>query len=975
MTEGNVTGSLSVTASVTENATLLYQWYTNTSASNTGGTAISGATSATYTLPTTLAAGTYYYFCEITAEDATAVRTAAVTVTVSAKPVPAITIGKQPTAPAELTEGEIPADTKLTVEATATEGVTLAYQWHTYDPEADELFEAIEGATSASYTLPATLAVGTYYYVCEITAEGAAAVQTDPVKVTVVGKLPDPTHTIEASPAAVLQFGSLETGYTQPAAQTVTITNTGTGTVTLAQPTATGYVIGTLSKTEITAGATATFTVQPKAGLTAGTYNETITINGSGNTKATVSAQFTVKAPSEGGDDTHIISASALTSFGSLETGYTQPAAQTVTITNSGTGTVTLTQPTSTNYTIGALSNTELAAGATATFTVQPKAGLAAGTYNETITVSGSGGAKATVSAQFTVTAPSEGGDDTHIISASALTSFGSLETGYTQPAAQTVTITNTGTGAVTLAQPTSTNYTIGSLSNTEIAAGATATFTVQPKAGLSAGTYNETITVSGSGGAKATVSAQFTVTAPSGGPVKITPAAIVGVTSPVTGAEPDMDIPATDQYTAVIVWMDSNSTPHTGPFAAGEVYRAMIKLTAKPGYTFEGLTSEQIEAGFTVNGITPGAGTGDTEIIVNVYFPATEGNTGPVKITPAAIAGVTNPVAGAAAQSSVPDTDQYTTVIEWTSDYGGTFTGTAFAAGTVYRLQIVMNAKPGYTFAGLTADDLKGFTVNGIAPSSTNPFSDTKAVVQVTFPATGKALVTPGTITGVTTPVAGGTPDMTADATDQYTAEVTWMKSSGITHTGPFENRTIYRVMLILTAKADYTFEGLTEEQIKAGFKVNGITPYKVQTGNTFILVYVEFPEIGAPAETLITPGQITGVTTPATGDMPDLTIDDTDAYTATIAWQLVDDTPHTVPFAAGTVYEAKIVLTAKPGYTFSELTYNDIRGKFSVNGVNPQSATPGNTEITFTVFFPATGTSGDNDIDYGREEEEEWP
>ena len=101
-TEGAINGTLSVTASVTENATLTYQWYSNTSASNTGGTIISGATGASYKLPTDLKAGTYYYFCEVSAEKAKAVRTSAVTVKVDAKPAPpapVITIGTQPTAP------------------------------------------------------------------------------------------------------------------------------------------------------------------------------------------------------------------------------------------------------------------------------------------------------------------------------------------------------------------------------------------------------------------------------------------------------------------------------------------------------------------------------------------------------------------------------------------------------------------------------------------------------------------------------------------------------------------------------------------------------------------------------------------------------------------------------------------------------------------------------------------------------------
>lgn len=91
--------------------------------------------------------------------------------------------------------------------------------------------------------------------------------------------------------------------------------------------------------------------------------------------------------------------------FGSLAVGYSVPAAQTVTITNTGNSSVTLTQPTSTNYTIGALSTITLAANGTATFTVTPKTGLAVGNYNETLTVSTNHSTNATVELSFSVTA------------------------------------------------------------------------------------------------------------------------------------------------------------------------------------------------------------------------------------------------------------------------------------------------------------------------------------------------------------------------------------------------------------------------------------------------------------------------------------------------------------------------------------------------------------------------------------------
>jgi len=56
--------NLSVSASRSDGGTLIYQWYSNTSESNSGGSIITGATSSSYSLPTGTA-GTYYYFVEV----------------------------------------------------------------------------------------------------------------------------------------------------------------------------------------------------------------------------------------------------------------------------------------------------------------------------------------------------------------------------------------------------------------------------------------------------------------------------------------------------------------------------------------------------------------------------------------------------------------------------------------------------------------------------------------------------------------------------------------------------------------------------------------------------------------------------------------------------------------------------------------------------------------------------------------------
>ncbi len=104
------------------------------------------------------------------------------------------------------------------------------------------------------------------------------------------------TYGISAD-ATALDFGSVYTGYTRPAAQTVTITNTGNQTLNLEQPASTkSFEVGNLSKTQLAPDEKATFTVQPKAGLAAGVYREEIQVSDSGNVTLSIPVSFSVQA-------------------------------------------------------------------------------------------------------------------------------------------------------------------------------------------------------------------------------------------------------------------------------------------------------------------------------------------------------------------------------------------------------------------------------------------------------------------------------------------------------------------------------------------------------------------------------------------------------------------------------------------------------------------------------------------------------
>jgi len=96
VTTGNINGSFSVSASVNQNVTLRYQWFRNTSASNTGGTAIGNETRSSFTIPKNLTAGTYFYFCEVSASGTVSVRSNVARVNVSSPAKPQQTRPQQP---------------------------------------------------------------------------------------------------------------------------------------------------------------------------------------------------------------------------------------------------------------------------------------------------------------------------------------------------------------------------------------------------------------------------------------------------------------------------------------------------------------------------------------------------------------------------------------------------------------------------------------------------------------------------------------------------------------------------------------------------------------------------------------------------------------------------------------------------------------------------------------------------------------
>ena len=184
------------------------------------------------------------------------------------------------TADTDLPDGTVGTEYKQTLTATGSN-----IRWSSNDLPAWLTLDS-DGTISGTPTTANT-------YTFTVTAKNSAG-SDDKTFTLTIGVAP--VYSITAEPLK-LDFGTLTEGYT-PASQMVTITNNGNQELTLTQPASTEHFeVGSFADTNLPVGGKATFTVQPQAGLAAGTYSEDITVSGT-NATATISASLTVQKAS-----------------------------------------------------------------------------------------------------------------------------------------------------------------------------------------------------------------------------------------------------------------------------------------------------------------------------------------------------------------------------------------------------------------------------------------------------------------------------------------------------------------------------------------------------------------------------------------------------------------------------------------------------------------------------------------------------
>ncbi|MBV8205701.1 MAG: hypothetical protein JO041_02835 [Acidobacteria bacterium] len=395
---------------------------------------------------------------------------------------------------------------------------------------------------------------------------------TTQVPITVTASTVKPN--ISVSPAT-LSF-SATAGGAVPGAQTFAVTSSGA---------AVSYTVAASGGTWLSAtgsGSTpgnVSVSVNP-AGLAAGTYTGSVTVTSTGaaNSPQTVSVTLTVAASS-------ITASPASLSF-VYTVGASTPAAQAIALSSSGSALP---------YTVAASGGTWLSASGSgttpgnATISVNP-AGLAAGSYSGTVTITASGASNSPMSVPVTLTVSSL---PALVLSPTSL-SF-AYTTGGTAPASKTFSVASSG-AALT--------YAVAASGGTWLSAAGsgttpgTVTVSVNP-AGLAAGTYNGTvsITASGAGNSPQSVAVSLTVTTP--------PSLSVSPTSLTFSYTTGGSAPATQSFA-----VSSSGSALTFAASSGTGWLSVSGGGATPGSVIVGVNPGTLAAG-TYSGMVQVTATG----------------------------------------------------------------------------------------------------------------------------------------------------------------------------------------------------------------------------------------------------------------------------------------------------------------------------------------------------------------------------
>ena len=486
----------------------------------------------------------------------------------------------------------------------------------------------------------------------------------------------------------------------------VTITNTGSQPLTVTWSDPINWLVATSGDTVTMApGGSATIShTASTAGLTAGTYSGTAAITGGGTTK-----QVPITMTVTSGSATPAIGLNPTSLVFSGTAGGANPAPQTIGVSNTGSGTLTWTaNDTATWLTLTPASGTN--AGTIAASINM--AGLAAGTYNTTVSVAATGATAKTVPVTLTITQSTSASGFS--LSPPTMAFTGTVG-GPNQLLG--VIITNTGSTTLTVTWSDNISWLVGTSGDTvTMAPGGSATIThTASTAGLTAGTYSGTATIAG-GGTTKQVPITITVTSSSATPAIGLNTTSLGFAGTVGGTNPSA------QSLAV-----SNVGGGTLSWAASD-NAAWLTLTP-----VSGTNSGTVTASVNLTGLAVGT----YNATVTLSATGATAKTVPVTLTmTATTAGATigfSPT-GLTFTGTVGGTNPATKPISISNTGGGTLSWTASDNAAWLTLSPASGTNNGTVTASVNMTGLAAGTYNGIITVTASGSTNTPQQIPVSF-------------------------------------------------------------------------------------------------------------------------------------------------------------------------------------------------------------------------------------------------
>src|SRR6185436_6279651 len=448
-----------------------------------------------------------------------------------------------------------------------------------------------------------------------------------------------PIASVEPSPSGSLPISSVPTA--PPLPQTDNTTPQSTESSSLYRSVGAAVPIATISvapppattKGSIATGTSATGTI-PLAAPGNGKGNSSTSGNGNtgGRSMSKLAAEMPglaqlISAPSDPVVSTNpAIGASPASLSFTAETG-TNPAAQTLSISNTGAG--TLTWIASSNAAWLTLSPSSGSGNGAVTLSVATGT-MTPGTYSSAVTLTATGANSVTIPASFTVTAPPA-------IGASPTTLSFTATQGGANPAPQTLSISNTGGGTLNWTANETTPWltlsTTGGTGNGSITLTATT-------GSLSVGTTSGTVTLSGGTGATpVTIPITFTIAAAPVPPAIGASPTTLSFTATQGGANPaPQTLSISNTGGGTLNWTANETTPWLTLSTTGGTGNGSITLTATTG---------SLSVGTTSGTVTLSGSTGVTPVTIPITFTiaaAPNITLNPSSLTYTATQGAANP-------------------------------------------------------------------------------------------------------------------------------------------------------------------------------------------------------------------------------------------------------------------------------------------------------------------------------------------